>query len=264
MNMKLPLGKGLENRIRDGLAETGLPVDEAELYLTCLANGPGPLTQTAERLGFSRPYARKLAANLEKIGLVSFAARKKYARTLTASSPETILRLLKEKADRHRRANANLADAMPDILALQLGMSHGKEGVRLIRADRASVLKIRKEILAEADQNGTKFYGSVIDWTRFIEDIDAHHKNRWIAERVRRGIRSRALVFERYGNKDSEKELREVRIIRNASSAPIAAQLYGKKAVVWLLKDRMAMHIVDPDIVRLLNNYFDMAWLKSA
>ena len=88
-------------------------------------------------------------------------------------------------------------------------------------------------------------------------------KRRWIDERVRRGIRSRALVFEASPDTDHAKDLREVRLIRNIPSAPIAMQTYGKKTVVWLLKDALALQIADPDIVRLLRNFFDTAWLKA-
>lgn len=261
--MGAKLKNGLATLVADSLSEIGLPVDECRFYVAALGAGPSPVSRIASVLGISRPFAHKLAASLERRRLGRFAFRQKYARIFVASSPEILLGMLRRKRDRHQRINAELTASMPELLAFQSRRPATQHGVRLIDGTRDNIMRLRKEILNEAEDGDVTFYGSVADWTTFLAGIDALHKQKWIDERVRRRIRSRALVFEAPLDGDDAKELRELRVIRNVMPAPIAMQLYGQKAVVWLLKDALAVQITDPDIVRLLHNYFDMSWIQA-
>lgn len=243
------------------LRELGLTEQETALYALSLAMGPASLAALSKGLGISRPNIYKLIQGLERKGLARFSERKRYARTFVVEPPTTVRELLRKKREALATYDQDIVGALPDLLAMY--RQGGAATQVQVLEGRDQFLKLFYQILDEA-KGTTEFLGSAKDFIGFISWAE---ERRWIAARVRKGIKINALLLASPDTatlkaKDTA-ELRETRVLRGVAPFVTGIQLFANKVVLWQPKTPIAIVITDEYIVGMLRALFNSFWQQS-
>lgn len=250
----------VKKNLYTSLKELGLAESEVSLYITSLVLGPSTIAALAENLAIPRPNVYKGIAGLERHGLAMFSERKRYARTFVVESPTVVLEKLRQKREKVADLDQSLVGTMPDLLALY----HQGETPTKIKVfqGREQFVDAFFSVLDEAKDS--YFLGSAAD---NINLLSWDTENEWLKEKVKRGIRSKALFLpseeaEILKSKDRE-QLRETRILKNTSPFVASFHILANKAFIWQPKAQLVILIEDEFIVQMLRSIFEALWSIS-
>lgn len=251
----------MQEIVLDSLKKLGVGESEAALYVLSLKLGPTSVATLASHLKVSRPQAYKRISNLEKFDLAVFSSRKKFSRTFVVESPSRLQELLRRHQKETEQMDQRLSWSMPDLLTMY------KQGdlptsARLIEG-KEQFLKIFFQILDES--NGSSFLGSAHDFIGFISWAE---ERRWIAERIKRGVKLRCLLLpgeeaENFKKTDAE-ELRETRILEGATPFETLYQVFANKVILWQPKAPIAILIEDEYLAKMMGSIFDLLWSRAS
>jgi len=250
----------VKKNLHNSLKEIGLTESEANLYITSLALGPAAIASLAENLSIPRPNVYKGISGLERHGLAKFSERKRYTRTFVVEPPTVVLEKLRQKREVMGDLDQTLVGAMPDLLA-QYHQGETPTKIKIFEG-REQYIRAFFSVLEETDES--LFFGSAAD---AISLLSWEKEREWLAEKVKRGIRSKALFLpskEAETLKMEDKEhLRETRILKDATSFVSSFQIFGNKAFIWQPKAALVLLIEDQFIVQMLRSIFIVLWKQS-
>jgi len=250
--------KELYETVYTALQELGIKQSEIDLYVLSLSLGPSPISMLAKHLGLSRPNVYKIIRELEKQGLAQWSSKERFARTFIVEPPSVVLEKLRQKQETVARVDHDLVAQIPQLLA-QYHQGAAKTKIKIFEGEEQFV-KLFFQILEE-EKTETVFCGSAKD---FIGFISWNAELRWIRERLKKGIRIRALLHpseeaHALQLKDAE-ELRETRFLTNTSEFITGFQLFSNKVVFWQPKAPIAVVMEDEYIVEMIRSIFDTLW----
>lgn len=252
----------IKNVLYSSLLELGLKEQAVELYTMSLALGPTTIGNLAQKLGINRPNAYKIIAELEHVGLAKFSERKKYHRTFMVESPTVVRDLLKKKKENLTTNEVKLFNALPDLLALYR-QGELPTSIKIIEG-RDQFLKVFFGVLDEA-KDEIQYFGSAQDLISGF--IGWAEEERWIAERLRKHIFIKVLIF---GGSDADKltgadpeQRRETRLIKNMPPFPTSFHVFANKVIIWQPQVPLAVLIEDEYIVAMFRGIFQALWEQS-
>lgn len=248
----------LSEILRTPLQELGLNDQESHLYVVSLSLGPSPIAVLAKHLGMARPNVYKLIAGLEKQGLARFSEKKKFTRNFIVESPTRLLELHREKQRAIAQTDERLTSFMPDLLALHQ-QGELPTNIKIIQGPD-QFLKLFFQIIEEENKESC-YFGSAQD---FIGLISWPQEKEWIAQRMKKGMRIKALLLPSEDantlRSSDPKELRETRIIKNDKPFTSSFQLFANKVIFWQPKTPIAVLVEDEYIAGMMKNVFEMLW----
>ncbi len=231
---------------------------QCDLYITSLSLGPTTIATLAKGLSMARPNVYKVIEELETYGLAKFSQRKKFSHTFVVEPPTVLLEKIHQKREKVSRLGHALRTAMPDMLALY-SQGDRPTKVRILEGGE-QFLKTFNEILDE-EKTVSRFCGSAKDFIGFISWAE---ERKWIATRLKRGIKIQALLLPSDDAKTLRstdgKELRETRILHDVTSFVTSFQLFANKVILWQPKAPIAVLIEDEYFVAMLKSIFDRLW----
>ncbi|NTV44366.1 MAG: hypothetical protein HGA67_01565 [Candidatus Yonathbacteria bacterium] len=243
------------------LHELGLSETETRLYVLSLSLGPSPITILATHLGIARPNVYKLIDSLRDRGLVPPEGKEKYARNFMVEPPTVVLELLRKKRETMAKMDMGLSMELPNLLALY-HQGEGDTKIKVLKGKEQYIKIFNQSVEEEGGE--IQFCGSATDFINFVSwDIE----NKWIAERLKRGIHIKILVLpgetaETLKKKDAE-ELRETRVLHSGEQFKSSFMLYGNKLVFWQPEAPLAIIVEDQYIVQMMREMFRLLWKNS-
>lgn len=236
---------------RSILLHLGLSEKESTVYLAALELGMAPVSIIARKAKLKRPTTYLILKDLAKKGMAE-CFLKNGIRYYSVQSPVALYQRFQSHMEEFKRA-------LPEMMAVENQLTlkpkitfyEGKEEVRRLYLD---VLNSKGEILNYfLPDEAYKFFGQ--EW------VDTEH----IAERVKRGIRIRAIMPDspwtrRYVAR-SDKELREVRIISDPKlTFKNETYIYDHKISIFSFEGDFALLIESPDVAEAQRTLFELAW----
>lgn len=251
----------LKEILSTSLAELGLNDQEINLYVVSLKLGPSSIMKLSEVIHVSRPNVYKLIARLELFGLARFSTRRKNSKVFTVESPAVIADLLRHKDEEINRQSRLLTQSMPDLLGLyqQGDLPASLKVFEGISACREAFFRIFDET-----KDKLFYFGSVKDLFDFV-NVDPEES--WMKKRIEKKVFIDVLVLpsdeaNKLRLKDAT-QLRETRIIKNASPFTSSFYIYGKKLIFWQPKAPIAILIEDENITSMMMSIFLMLWNQT-
>ncbi len=243
------------------LQELGLKESEIDLYTHSLALGPVSIAVLGEHLNISPPNVYKLIANLEAHGLAQFSKRKRYARTFTVESPN----VLRNKLEQKRREIGEMAhqfnQVLPDLLA---NYHQGGMPTKIRVLDHME--QVREAFRRVYDDGEEIFVFGDMD--QYVNAVGEEEYYKSAAERVERGIRAKALLFDgkisRWMRTRPASEQRAVRILKDAEPFTASFQASTRTAFIMQPHVPLVVLIEDQFIVQMLRSMFLILWNRAA
>ncbi len=245
--------------IQKALNEIGLNEKEAEVYLALLRHASLKPSVIARRTTLSRPTVYDILQSLQKKGLV-YTTKNKTTQTFTARDPRFISQNIdREVADftaEAEKKKQRLTETMPELLnlaknALQLPRVTYFEGEKGIEEALYATLATKDIIRAYAN----------------IESITSsmgERFSRYLVQRVKRGIQARAIAPDtkewRQRIKESKKELRDVRFMKEGSFFSPEINIYGDHVLMISWKEHFAVLITSKDFAQTQKIIYDELW----
>jgi len=236
---------------RSILLHLGLSEKESTVYLAALELGMAPVSIVARKARLKRPTTYLILKDLAKKGMAE-CFLKNGIRYYSVQSPMALYQRYQGHMEEFKRALPEMM-AVENQLTLKLKITfyEGKEEVRRLYLD---VLTSKSEILNYfLPDKAYEYFGE--EW------VNTEH----IAERVKRGIRLRAIMpdspwSKRYVPRGT-KELREVRIIPDPKLAfTNETYIYDHKISIFSFDGDFALLIESADVAQSQKTLFELAW----
>lgn len=259
--MPKTIDKEIADSLYKTLAKLGLSVHEQKLYVLSLSLGPSPVAKLAEHMSISRPNIYKIIQGLEKHGLAVFSEKQGYSKRFIVESPSKIAELMRVKRDTIASADKDLTNILPDIMALH------KQGdlptkVKIVQK-KDDFITVFEQVFEEAEKE-IAYLGSSKDLNVFV----SHDRlQKQIRRRIRRGVRSKLLVFEdedaiAFKKRDNE-ELRETRFLINFQPFVTGFYIFANKVLLLQPKTPLAVLIEDEYFVAMLRSLYSALWATA-
>lgn len=236
---------------RNILLHLGLSEKESTVYFAALELGMAPVSIVARKARLKRPTTYLILKDLAKKGMAECFLKNKI-RYYSVQSPMALYQTYQTHMEEFKRA-------LPEMMAVEnqlvkkpkITFYEGKEEVRRLYLD---VLTSRSEILNYfLPDEAYRYFGE--EW------VNTEH----IAERVKRGIRLRAIMpdspWSRRYVPRSTKELREVRIITDPKlTFTNETYIYDNKISIFSFDGDFALLIESADVAQAQRTLFELAW----
>lgn len=240
------------SELKAALMSFGFDDKEAVIYLAGLEKHSASILDIARRTGLARTTIYPIIENLCRRGyfrLKKIQGRQQYV----AEEPGTFLHKLEE---RQRTFNAILPmlDALRSTAREKIGvtMYEGTDGF--------------KQFWQRLFQSGIKEYCLLTTGVQLLEYVkEPYIVKRIIAERIKRGIKSRQLTPEnretkRFAAKDAV-ELRETRFLAHDVALPASIILFGNDAAfITTRKENSVILVTSGDCAVTLRTMFELLW----
>lgn len=245
--------KTLNANLLSWLIDSGLDEQRAKLYLVSLEHGRATAAELAKEMKMNRTAIYDNLRVLEAKGYVNLVNEGK-RKVYVALHPNNLQRQFQAKQQQ-------LKELMPDFLSIyasenataMVQMFEGKHAAREVYEDMLRVTK--KEYL----------YFSPPQLTHLM--VDETEMKKWIARRVKKGIRSRSLRvrgknapnIKEYN--DEEPYLREIRYLPMYVDLKATIYVYENNiGVISTTHEGHAFIIHSPDMAYSLRQIFDFLW----
>ena len=251
----------IKESLYNSLKELGLSENEIKLYVMSLSLGPTTITKLSKHLSVNRPNIYKLIRGLEEHGLAQFSERSRYQRSFVVKAPTVVRELLAKKRNALGEFDQRLVSAMPDLLSLY---KQGEVPTKIrVMSGEEEFLKVFDQSLEEAKEE-MQFFGST---SEFIGFITWKVEKEWIKRRIKKGLKMRVLALpsdeaKALKSKDRE-ELRETRIIKEATPFATSFLIFANKVTLWQPKAQLVVLIEDQYFVEMLRSMFEWMWEKN-
>jgi len=244
------------------LEKIGLTKTEIKIYLALLSLGQSTTTGIIRE---AQIHASKVYEYLDKLvqkGLVSYVIKsnRKY---FSASNPESLKELLKEKERKIKEQEKEIDEIMPSLKQLMkkeekinAEIYEGLKGIKSVSEKIISTLKKGETqyIIGAPRIGNEKLEGFLIDW----------HKRR-----IKKGIRCKYIYnsdVRDYGKVREKMPLTDVRYFsKNIGSSPVWIEIFGDYTVIGHIKGSQSILFVirDREIAKRYLDYFKIIWEKT-
>jgi len=238
-----------------GLEAYGLDSKEANVYLAALELGPTTVLELSRRVNLPRTTLYPILERLCLHGVFQVGKRKK----TTVYTPETPKRLSDQMSDRSRE----LEKALPSLELLQ-DTAEGGPGVTFYEGTDG-FKRLWKQLL----DSGVKDYRLITSGTGLLDYVKIPYLvERVIAERLKRGIRSRQLIplnreSKRIVEHDPE-ELRESRFLPSDVTLPATVIIFADQvAFITTRRENTMILLASGDVAKTYETLFDLVWEKA-
>jgi sugar-specific transcriptional regulator TrmB len=235
------------------LAEIGISGKLYSAYMASLELGEASVNQIATRASLERTTAYNVIERLQQEGLVIVLDRDG-KRIVTPQDPQAMLR----RAEERRRA---LSDLMPQLRSLY-NSSRVKPEIRFYEGEEGVATVLWDTLTARS-----KMLRGILSMAELLESPGFEKMERYIVERVRKGIVLKAL---RSSAKDTDSiwsgpdALREVRHAPEHIILAMTSYIYDDKvAIISSKREDYGMIIQSQDFANLHAAMFDGLWAIS-
>lgn len=235
------------------LKSIGLNEAQAAVYLSTLAVGDGNAKEIAEKSDVSRTGIYEYLEQLQEEGLVrevNVGNRKKYV----ALHP-------KELYKRQQAITSQLKDLLPDFLALYVQDSKAPFIQQFEGANAA------RNIFEDILDCGVSEYSYLSAPHKTYNAVEKSFFKDWIARRLKKGIRARALrVPNDVAPNDElfnagEKYLRQIRYLPSYLDLKATVYIYGNNVGIVSARDEARAYLIySPDFSFTMKSIFDLLW----
>ncbi|MBI4122334.1 MAG: hypothetical protein HY461_03300 [Parcubacteria group bacterium] len=238
------------NDLIQSLAGVGLSENEAKVYLACLELKVASVQNLSKKSGVKRTTIYFLLDHLQQLGLMSTTTRGDKL-FMVAEAPLRLQQILEEKS---RELASNLA-----ALNSLHNQSADKPSIRFYQG-----VEGLKQVYEDTLQEGRDM-ACFVGWKSLAEFNDKII-NRYIKERVKRGIRVRALADRSqesvFYQKKGVEELRELRFLpKNHLPFHSEVNIYGNKvATLTFNRELLGVIIESQEIANTWRMVFELLW----
>jgi len=235
-----------------GLKAFGLDDKEACLYLAGLRLGSATIIELAHQAKLPRTTVYSILEKMTRDGLFHLGKNKK--RTVyTVEPPQNLEKKFQEKQNTFQ----SIANELIEIHEIFSGSPNitiyeGTDGF--------------KQMWKDLFTSGIKEYRMITGGSGMLEYVhEPYLVKRIIAERVRRGIKSKQLIIDsRYNRtivaKDNQ-ELRESRLLPPGSQIPATTIVFGDKlAYLTTRRENVMILLASGDVAVTFKTVFDLLW----
>lgn len=233
----------------------GFTPKEAKVYLAGLALGPTTVLELARRTRLARTTLYPILEDLRHRGHFALV-RGKRGNLYTAEDPQEL--------DARLRARSRLfAEALPELTALR-GTVHERAGVTLFEgAD--GFRQLWQRIFSSGVAEYRNFTAGV-GYTEFVRE--QYLVERIIAERIRRGIRSKHLIVDsRIARKivaSDAVQLRASRLLPAGLALPASFIIFNDEVAFFTTrKENMILLLNSSEIAQTMATTFDLLWAQA-
>ncbi len=230
----------------------GFDVKEAKVYLAGLELGPTTVLELARRTRLARTTLYPILEDLRNRGYFRLGKTKRGS-VYTAEPPSVLDRQLQERA-------SAFTTALPQLIALR-GTVHEGAGVSLYEGSEGF-----RQLWQKIFRSGVKEYRILTSGVGLLEFVhEPYLVERIIAERIRRGIRSKQLIVDSIAArkivaKDAD-ELRESRLLPRGTMLPATILTFGEEvAFITTRRENTMILIASGETAITLRSLFDALW----
>lgn len=241
------------------LEQIGLTKTEIKVYLTLLETGQSTTTNVIKESGI---YASKIYEFLNKLikkGLVSYTIKsnKKY---FSASSPESLIELLKDKQNSLNEQKKSVNKLIPELNSLR---AKKKESIHSEVYEGANGVKLLyKKILDTLEKNEIQY---IIGGPREGNELFEGFLLDWHKKRIKKGIKCKYIYNSNvrdYGKIREQMPLSEVKYLPDEANSPVWIEIFGDYVATGHIKGYGAIIFLvkDKEIAKGYLNYFNLLW----
>ncbi|MDO8462849.1 MAG: helix-turn-helix domain-containing protein [bacterium] len=241
-----------ERELLHALTAFGFDEKEARVYLAGLTLGATSVLELSRRTRLPRTTLYPILEDLRRRGHFKLGKSKRGS-VYTAEDPKEL--------DARFRTRARLfADTLPKLEALR-GTVHEQAGVTLFEGSDGF-----RQLWQRIFNSGVTEYRNLTAGVGFTEFVHEQYLvERIVAERVRRGIRSKHLIKDsRTARKIIEQDaaqLRESRLLPSGIDLPASTIIFGNEVVFITTRKENTMTLLSsPESAATLTTMFDLLW----
>lgn len=240
---------------RELLKEIGLQDNEISVYLALLEIEDALASELAQKTKLNRTLVYHLLGKLIEKGLVSYFIKNntKYFR---ASDPHKLLDFLKDKENK-------IIEIIPSLLSLKkpktekpkIEVYEGKEGI--------------KTILNTSIRDKPKEWLAITSGKTYL--VIPHFLEQWEKQRIKAGIKARAIVDLNKEGVKRAKELEklentEIRYFPKGGTTPSHIWIWDNKVAIALVTEDYPLGIIveNKDITERFRGFFEWLWSLAA
>lgn len=230
----------------------GFDAKEARVYLAGLELGPTTVLELARRTRLARTTLYPILEDLRQRGYFRLGKTKRGS-VYTAEPPSVLDRQFQERT-------LELAAALPQLTALR-GTVHEGAGVTLYEGGEGF-----RQLWQKIFRSGVKEYRILTSGVGLLEFVkEPYLVDRIIAERIRRGIRSKQLIVDsidarKIVAKDAV-ELRESQLLPRGVTFPASILIFGEEvAFITTRRENTMILIASGETAITLRTFFDLLW----
>lgn len=241
--------------LNQALIAFGFDEKEASLYLAGIELGEASILELARLTKLPRTTLYPILESLCRRGyfrLKSIQGRKKFL----ANPPEMFVKHLADRQEKFREI-LPLFDALKSDNTESVGVTiyEGSDGF--------------KQFWQQIFRSGVKEYCLLTTGTQMLDYVkEPYLKKQIIAERLKRGIRSRQLVVETPESRKfvlrDDSELRESRFLPPNTKIPATMLLFGNDvAFITTRKENSVILVTSGDTTVTLRTMFELLWMNA-
>jgi sugar-specific transcriptional regulator TrmB len=240
---------------RDTVRSLGLSDNSSRIYLTCLEQGSGTVTEIAKKAGIRRTTAYRLLTELAEDGLVEEDATSTLKR-FTAKPPEQLIKMLEEK-------KAQAEQLLPALNKL-FSQPSNKPNIRFY-----SGIKGIKHVFEDSLTSKEKVIYTFSPLTEFLKTFGNTYSRHYMQKRIDLGIERRSLRPFKPGKISSQeweffaadpRMKRQIRQLPDSLSFHTPIQLYDDKIAIMDLDRQYGFILENPELSSFLKGIFNLLW----
>jgi len=239
----------------NALRAVGFDAKEARVYLAGLELGPTTVLELSRRTQLARTTLYPILEDLRQRGYFRLGKTKRGS-VYAAEPPSVLERQLQERT-------VEFTTMLPQLTALR-GTVHEGAGVSLYEGSEGF-----RQLWQKIFRSGVKEYAILTSGVGFLEFVkEPYLVDRIIAERIRRGIRSKHLIVDsstarKIVTRDHE-ELRESRLLPRGTTLPATILIFGEEvAFMTTRRENTMVLIASGETAISLRTLFDLLWASA-
>jgi len=240
------------------LSQTGLSKEQAVVYETLVRQGPLPAGKISAVAGLKRGLTYKVLGELEKMGLIEKKDEPGKVLRFEAMHPLRMRDLLEKRTRETKDAREVLETVLPKLVS-DFNLVSGKPGIQFYEG-REAVERITTHSLGAKEE----IY-SYID-NEAVDKYLPKENKRYVAERVRRGIRKKIISPDTAHTREIAahfaEELLEARVLPIEKSLQTVMQIYDDTVSYLTINDERMIGVIIEDrfIARMHRTTFEYLW----
>jgi len=235
-----------------GLKAFGLDDKGAKIYLTGVRLGPSSVIEIAHHSQLPRTTVYSVLEKLCEEGLFHLGKKKKQT-VYTAEPPEILQKNFQEKQEAFTSVFQQLQDVYETFTGHpNITVYEGTDGF--------------KGMWKDLFLSGAKEYRMITGGIGMLEYVhEPYLLQRIIAERIRRGIKSKQLIVDSRAARaivaKDKKELRESRLLPPGNEIPSSVIIFENKvAYITTRRENLMILLASGDIAVTYRTMFDLLW----